>query len=382
MFQTSHRLTRRSILSRIAGGTAALSIPAVFAQGNKAAIGANGPVVVQVVDVSAAQIDVSRDFLVGSRAAWQDLNARGGIRNKAVRHMVLEVDSSAKSLRGVADTLKGMNDCVAAVGTVGDKVAAQLAAVLRRELPELPHVAPWLHNPGDGTDNTFSIFATRQEQISYAIKSLSVMGVQEVGAVYGSTLELATYREDVERAATELKLKVRTYAPTTTLDNLASTLNPQSPRILIFLGGTPELVQFAQGIEKQAAQRYIIAMSDVNVVALQQLGVSRFTPVIATQSVPAVNSNLPIVRNYREVLGRLYDEPPTAQSLAGFVSARYCAEMLQTVEGSLNRPNVFQAFAKRQPLELAGLRLNPDTRKRTGVLVTQSMLGADGKIVG
>jgi hypothetical protein len=82
------------------------------------------------------------------------------------------------------------------------------------------------------------------------------------------------------------------------------------------------------------------------------------------------------------VLGRLYDEPPTAQSLAGFVSARYCAEMLQTVEGSLNRPNVFQAFAKRQPLELAGLRLNPDTRKRTGVLVTQSMLGADGKIVG
>ncbi len=382
MFQTSYRLTRRSLLAQITLGSSALAAPAAFGQGNKAASGSNGPVVVQVVDVSASQIDVSRDFLVGSRAAWQDLNARGGIRNKAVRHMVLEVDGSAKSLRGVADALKGMNECVAAVGTVGDKVAAQLAAVLRRELPDLPHVAPWLHNPGDGADNTFSIFATRQEQIAYAIKSLSVMGVQEVGAVYGSTSELATYREDVERAATELKLKVRTYAPTTTLDSLATTLNAQSPRILIFLGGTPELAQFAQGIEKQAAQRYIVAMSDVNVVALQQLGVSRFTPVIATQSVPAVNSNLPIVRNYREVLGRLYDEPPTAQSLAGFVSARYCAEMLQTVEGSLNRPNVFQAFAKRQPLELAGLRLNPDTRKRTGVLVTQSMLGADGKIVG
>ncbi|NBW49197.1 MAG: twin-arginine translocation pathway signal protein [Betaproteobacteria bacterium] len=382
MSLTSSRLTRRSLLSQIALGSSALAAPAVFAQGSKAASGPNGPVVVQVVDVSASQIDVSRDFLVGSRAAWQDLNARGGIRNRAVRHLVLEVDGSAKSLRGVADSLKGMNECVAAVGTVGDKVAAQLAAVLRRELPDLPHVAPWLHNPGDGTDNTFSIFATRQEQIAYAIKSLSVMGVQEVGAVYGSTSELATYRDDVERAATELKLKVRTYAPTTSLDSLATTLNAQSPRILIFLGGTPELAQFAQGIEKQAAQRYIVAMSDVNVVALQQLGVSRFTPVIATQSVPAVNSNLPIVRNYREVLGRLYDEPPTAQSLAGFVSARYCAEMLQTVEGSLNRPNVFQAFAKRQPLELAGLRLNPDTRKRTGVLVTQSMLGADGKIVG
>lgn len=377
-----HPITRRALIARLAASGAALTGTASMAQGSKTPPAASTAAVVQIVDMSAGQIDVSQNFLVGSRAAWQDLNARGGIRSKPIRHIVLEVDGSAKSLRGAMDTLKGLNNCVAAVGTVGDKVAAQLAAMLRRELPELAHVAPWLHNPGDGTDNTFSIFATRQEQIAYAVKSLSVMGVQEVGVVYGSALELATYREDVERAASELKLKVRTYAPSTTLDNLAGTLNAQSPRILIFMGGTPELAQFAQGIEKQAAQRYIVAMSDVNVVALQQLGVSRFTPVIATQTVPAVNSNLPLVRNFREVLGRLYDEPPTAQSLAGFISARYCGEILQTVEGNLNRANAFQAFAKRQPLELAGLRLNPDTRKRTGVLVTQSMLGADGKIVG
>jgi len=47
----------------------------------------------------------------------------GASVNKAVRHMALEVDGSAKSLRGVADALKGMNECVAAVGTVDDKVA-------------------------------------------------------------------------------------------------------------------------------------------------------------------------------------------------------------------------------------------------------------------
>lgn len=374
--------TRRALLAHCAAGGAVLAMPPAFAQSGKLAVAGNVPSVVQVVDVSEAHIDVSRDFLTGSRAAWQDLNARGGLRNKPVRHIVLEVDGGAKSLRGVVDTLKGMNDCVAAVGTVGDKVAAQLAAILRREMPELAHVAPWLHNPGDGMDNTFSIFATRREQIAYAVKSLSVMGVQEVGVVYGSPLELASYREDMERTAAELKLRVRTYAPSASLDQLAGTLNAQSPRILIFLGGTPELAQFAQGIEKQAAQRYIIAMSDVNVVALQQLGISRFSPVIATQGVPAVNSNVPLVRNFREVLARLYDEPPTAQSLAGFVSARYCAEMLQLVEGGITRASVLQTLAKRLPVELAGLRLNPDTRKRTGVLVTQSMLGADGKIVG
>jgi hypothetical protein len=95
-----------------------------------------------------------------------------------------------------------------------------------------------------------------------------------------------------------------------------------------------------------------------------------------------VNSNLPLVRAYREVMGRLYDEPPTAQSLAGFISARYCAEVLQGVEGNITRNNAMLAFSKRNAIDLAGLRLNPDTRKRTSVLVTQSMLGADGKIVG
>jgi hypothetical protein len=34
--------------------------------------------VVQIVDVSTSQIDVSKDFLVGSRAAWQDINAHDG----------------------------------------------------------------------------------------------------------------------------------------------------------------------------------------------------------------------------------------------------------------------------------------------------------------
>lgn len=375
------RLTRRMLLTRTVAASAGMYGATAMAQTSKPA-SSQGPAIVQVVDTSAGQIDVSRDFLVGARAAWQDINTRGGVRGKAIRHVVLEVDGSTKTLRSAIDTIKGMPECIAAVGTAGDRLAGPFAAMLRKELPELPHVAPWLHNPGDGADNTFSIFATRQEQIAFALKSLIVMGVQEVGAVYGNAGEATNYRDDVERAASELKLHIRSYTPTTTLDALAATLNAQSPRILVFLGGTPELAQFAQGIEKQAAQRYIVAMSDVNVVALQQLGISRFTPVIATQSVPPTNSNLPLVRNYREVLSRLFDEPASAQSLAGFVSARYCAEVLQATEGGLIRANALQAFAKRQAIDIGGLRLNPDSRKRTNVFVTQSMLGADGKIVG
>jgi hypothetical protein len=151
---------------------------------------------------------------------------------------------------------------------------------------------------------------------------------------------------------------------------------------LLFVGGTPELVRFSQGIEKQAAQRYIVAMSDVNLQSIQQMGMSRFTPMIATQVVPMVNASLPIVKAYRAALGRLYDEPATPLSLAGYVAARYTHEVLQGVDGPLTRANAMQAFARRSTVDLGGFRIAPDARNPGTAYVTQSMIAADGRLVG
>ncbi|MBX9816487.1 MAG: ABC transporter substrate-binding protein [Burkholderiaceae bacterium] len=374
-------LLRRTFLGSLACSASLLSTATSWAQGPRTTAGTHS--VLQVVDMSASQIDVSKDFLIGARAAWQDLNARGGVRGKAIKHVVVEVDGSAPSLRSAVETLKSMPECLAVVGSAGHRAASQLATQLQREAADVAHVAPWLHSqPPEGQDSTFGIFATRQEQISHAVKSLSIMGVAEVGAVFASAAERTSYQADLEQAAASLKLKLKTYVPSSTLQALAAELRPDTPRILIFLGGTPELLQFSQGIEKQAAQRYIVAMSDVNLQALLQLGVSRFTPVIATQAVPPVNGNQPIVRSYRETLNRLYDEPPTPQSLAGYLSARYAQEVLGTLEGALNRSTVLQAFARRQPLDLGGFRVNPDPKRKTPAFVTQSMVAADGRLVG
>ena len=381
MVNTSpHLVSRRTFVGSLACSASLLSTSS-WAQGPRA--NAASPSILQIVDMSDSQIDVSKDFLVGARAAWQDLNSRGGVRGKAIKHVVLEMDGSAPSLRSAVDALKAMPECLAVVGSTGHRAASQLATLLQREAADIAHVAPWLHSqPPEGQDTTFGIFATRQEQISHAVKSLSIMGVTEVGAVFASAAERTSYQADLEQAAASLKLKLKTYVPSNGLQALANELRPDSPRILIFLGGTPELLQFSQGIEKQAAQRYIIAMSDVNLQVLQQLGVSRFTPVIATQAVPPVNGNQPIVRNYRETLNRLYDEPPTPQSLAGYLSARYAQEVLANLDGALNRANTLQAFSRRLPMDLGGFRINPDPKRKTPAFVTQSMVAADGRLVG
>ena len=374
--------SRRRAVCTLAGLTLASATP-IWAQPSRAAQGSRATTVAQIVDMSTSQIDVSKDFVVGSRTAWQEINARGGLQGSAVKHLVIEVDGTAASLRSAVDSLKSTSQCVAVFGTAGDRAASQIGALLNREMPEIAHVAPWLQNvEATSLANTFPIFASRQDQIAHAIKSLSVMGITQVGAVYGSAAEHAAYRQDLEQIAKALKLAIVSYNTTGDLRDLAQSLTTESPRVLLFVGGTPELVRFSQGIEKQAAQRYIVAMSDVNLQSIQQMGMSRFTPMIATQVVPMVNSSLPIVKAYRASLGRLYDEPATPLSLAGYVAARYTHEVLQGVDGPITRASAMQAFARRSTVDLGGFRIAPDTRNQGTAFVTQSMIAADGRLVG
>ena len=353
-----------------------------FAQPGRTA--ARAPVTVaQIHDASAAQQDVSKDFLIGSRAAWQDINAKGGLRGRPVHHLSIEVDGTPASLRAALASIRENPACVCISGTSGDPVATELSQLLRQESVAIAHVAPWLQNSSAEVDErTFPIFATRQEQIGHALKSLTVMGVQDVGAVYASSREHALYHSDLERIASEFKLKLQSYRAEGELTRLGQQLTRATPAILLFVGGTPELVQFTQGLEKQSRQRYVVALADVNLQTMMQMGASKNTPVIATQAVPMVTASLPIVRSYRDTLARLFDEPPTPLSLAGFIAARYTFEVLAELDGSITRQSALAAFQRRSSLDVGGFRVAFGAQGRGGNYVTQSMLTMDGRVVG
>lgn len=361
------------------GAGAALALPAL---GQPARQAARPLTVAQLHDVSPGQQDVSKDFLIGSRAAWQDINARGGVRGRPVQHLSIEVDGSAASLRAAVAQLRDNASCVVLSGSCGDPVAAGLAQMLRQENMAIAHAAPWLQNSSvEIDDRTFPIFAARQEQIAHALRSLSVMGLHEAGAVFASAEDHRLYREDLDRTAAELKLRLQPFRGDGDLVRLGQRLGANSPAVLLFVGGTPELVQFTQGLEKQARQRYVVALADVNLQTFMQMGGGRHTPVIATQAVPMVTAGLPVVRAYRDTLARLFDEPPAPLSLAGFIAARYTFEVLGDVDQP-TRASALAAFQRRAAMDLGGYRITFDARRRSATYVTQSMLTVDGRMVG
>lgn len=374
---TRSPVRRRTLL---AGGAAAcVAVPAF---GQRPA--ANRAIAVaQFHDASAAEQDVAKDFLIGARAAWQDLNGRGGVRGRAVQHLALETDGTASSLQRAWDSVRDNPACVALSGTVAHALARQAAELLRQDEVPIAHAAPWLQDALQQVDErTFPIFAGRQQQIAHAMRSLAGNGMQEVGAVFASAREADLYRAEVDRAAAALGLKVARWTAERSLEQLGQRLGPASPAVLLFIGGTPELVQFTQGLHRQSRQRYVVALADVNLQTVAQMGASRSTPIIATQVVPMVNASLPVVRRYREVLARLFDEPPTALGLAGFIAAQFTIEVLQDVEGMPTRAGVLAAFQRRRERDIGGFRVSFDAYRRSAGFVTQSMLTADGRIVG
>ena len=101
--QSAPASTRRQWLQATAAGMLACSTalqaqPAGKGTAAKPAAGAPAATVVQIVDMSADQQDISRDLVVGARAAWQSFNAQGGLKGRPVLHRVLETDGSYRKI--------------------------------------------------------------------------------------------------------------------------------------------------------------------------------------------------------------------------------------------------------------------------------------------
>lgn len=344
--------------------------------------------VAQIADMSPGQQDVSRDFLVGSRAAWQDLNARGGIRGRSVQHITLETDGTSANLQAAWQAAQRQPGCVALSGCVGNAAAAGLVALQSSggTSPPLPLIAPWLHNAVSESEaeTVFEVFPDHQVQITHAVKTLASMGVQQIGVVFATAQIKQQSQGYVAQAAQGMGLQTQILPLPGSGGAAAKQLSNPAQTILLFLGGTPELHDFASKLVTPAGRQcYVVALADVNLQVLAQMGgTAKGTSIIATQAVPLVTSSAPIVRAYRETLARLYDEPPSPQGLAGFIAARYTAEVLGAISGPVTRANVLSTLQRRTDVNVGGFSVAYQGKRRTNAYVTQSMLTPDGRIVG
>lgn len=345
-------------------------------------VSSRSPMVGQIADISNEYQDISKDFVIGSRAAWQEINATGGLRGQRVRHLVIETDGTIVQRDAAWVQLRDDDNCLAAFGTCADPLAVELTIKNSKDRNELAHSAPWLQNSAiDISRGTFPIFSDREQQINHALRNMTTVGMSSLTVVYQSERERADNSEDIKRIAKKMNLILREMPIQADLKKQAQQISATSVPLILFVGGTPELVQFTQGWSRSSGIRYIVALADVNLQTALQMNGGRHVPVIGTQAVPVVSSSIQIARRYRQALNTYFDEPPTALSLAGYISARYTAQMMLTAK-NLTRSAVYEAFVRRQSMNLEGFPVDLDKGRLTTAYVTQSMISMDGRVIG
>ena len=341
----------------------------------------------QVIDTSPAQQELSRDYSTGVRLAWAELGA-GRAALAGVPLVTLQSDGSEASLQAAMARLREDTSIVGLVGNVGDRLAVELVARTRAAGLEIPHIAPWMADSRHDADpSVFCLFPSRDVQLRHALGAVQGMGIDDVSVVFTSERDRAAYAAELEALARRLSLRVTLQAPAAGEDvrALPARMRSQASGLVLFMGTSAELAMLSQAMSALGQHRFVLSLSDVDYATLQQLSPGKGVPLILTQVVPhPVRSNLAVVRDYRALLKKLFDEEPSPISLAGYMAGLYAAQALQRAGGpaGVSRDSLLAQCAKRQPIDLRGFRFDFADGRRGSQYVTQTLLGSDGRLVG
>jgi hypothetical protein len=379
MFASPLMFTRRRALQGLSAfGLGALTVPGR----------AQRPPVrfAQVLDMSPAQQELSRDYSTGVRLAWAELSMGGG-PFAAVPLVTLTTDGSNASLDAALARVREDPSIVGLVGTVGDRLSVELIERARAAAMPIAHIAPWMADARHDADRSvLCLFPSRDVQLRHALGAVQGMGIDEVSVAFSAERERSAYAPEIEGLAQRLALRARLYAPAAGEDVrvLPSRMQGQSRGLVLFIGTSAELALLSQAMAALGQHRFVLSLSDVDYATLSQLSPGKGVPLILTQVVPhPLRSTLAVVSDYRAMLKKLFDEEPSPISLAGYLAGHYTGQLFQRAAGpAVSREALLAELRRRQPVELRGFRFEFSDGRRGSQFVTETLLSADGRLLG
>jgi len=331
--------------------------------------------------LSGPAADLGKEMQRGVLAGLERANRQGGLNGRRLR--LITIDDGYEPARTAPNMHKLLEEygVLAIIGNVGTPTAiASLPLIreqrtlffapfsgaggLRRTPPERYVInlrASYAEEIAAMVDALIERGGLRPEEIAFFTQR---DGYGDAGYVGGFSA-LKRHGLKSEQQVLHVRYRRNTLAVENALADLL--LAEHAPRAVIMVGAYAPCAKFIRLARKSGLEALLLNVSFVGSAALaRELGPDG-DGVIVTQVVPhPLESNLPLVREYREDLQRLDQASPRFVSLEGYAAARALLAGMAKVEGLLDREALIDGLERLGRFDLGlgtPLRIDPQSHQ-------------------
>lgn len=335
-------------------------------------------------DLSGTSAALTKDYVRGMNAYFDELNRKGGIRGEKIR--VISMDDGFNPDKTVENTKALIEqNVVALVGYRGTANVLKVLPVIQAAgIAEVGNTsgAKSLRDPY--VPNVFHVRASTTDEIEAVIGHAWTVGVTRIAAAYQDD---AFGKEGLEALNEALKKRGGAPAalapvPRGTVDVAAAidAMAAAKPQAVLYIGQSKPAAALIKGVRAKGVRPQFFVLSVASGL-YGDLGEAA-AGVIVSQVVPYPFTELgnPVVREYQGILTKqAADAKFSYNSMEGFLNAKLIARAITKTSGPVTRAKIITSLEALNNEDLGGFAVSYGPKSNLGSrFVALTMIRKDG----
>ncbi len=335
-------------------------------------------VIAQPTSPTADTADYERDFFLGAKVYFDQINANGGIKGRKV-----SLRKTAVGLNGNKELFSERPDII--FGAVGDSLIHSLTQNPSVSSGEIPLFAT-ISNGESGTFSSQGGIALRTslpDELIGIVEQFKNFGITTFGLAHSAELPPSVV-EGISQKARNLGIQITAQErlssdPGRTLLSVERVAKGR-PQAVIVIGDTLTTANFFQAYRRKDPGTFLCTPSIANARTLiDAMGTKAARGLILSQVVPAPSATLEIAREHRKLMDKFADEPASPATLEGFIAAKTLVIALNN-SAETSAGNLRKALQSLGRLNLGGYELDFNRNGRPSTFIELSVVSENGKL--
>lgn len=355
----------------------------------------------QVADMTGPEGAWSTDFTNGAKAAFDQINAQGGINGRKLR--LVTIDTKGQPGKGVTATEQLIEKDKVQV-LFGFTGSAQIEQIARRKVLQKNGVSLFAplsgsdmirgvaNGSGDSRDvyvpEMFHIRASYSQEARKLVKQAINLGMTRIAVFYANdsfgTRGLEAIEAEVGRKKLSLAAKGNYDPNKNEVAEAVNQISQAQPQTVIMVADEANTARFVKAMRARMPGLQLLGLS---LISPQQLirdaGLEAAQGVGLSQVVPSpFNSTTPVARAYRDAVARNGSKEITYAGLEGYLGARSLIEVLQKAGAQWTPDKLSKVAESIGSMDLGGYTIeysNGDHRGSSTVDI--AVISKDGKVL-